>query len=686
MTTVLLAGCQSTPLASYLKAVGVLRLVAEQTDPDARGRWTPVGFEIDSSLDPDALVEFLTREYVPTPIVAPWNGGSGFFSGDKQSGIKPIETSSDARFAPYREVIAACRAALDATGLDTAPEEEAKAVFLAQLRATLPDVALPWMDAAVVLTDGRPSFPPLLATGGNDGRLEFSNNQMQRLAELLLKPAPRIRRLARASLFGNISPDLERAKIGQFSPMAAGGANAGAGFGRGSLINPWDYVLLIEGSLLFAAAATRRDEVAARGTMSFPFSVRASAAGYGTAATNDPSSSHNEMWLPLWDHFAAPIALRRLFGEGRAKVGRRAARSAVDFARAACSLGVDRGITSFERVGFHKRNGKSYFAIPLGPWPVTRRRNVGLLDPIDSWLLSVRRAADAKHVPGSLVRAAARLDDAVLEICRRDSVASVADLVVALGEIEAVASRSPKAREALRRPIPPLAPTWLESADDRSVELRLAAALAASGVRRHLAAVNPARPTQWDVDTVEQVWGSCDLVRNLGEVLQRRDHAADRGVTYPQPRTFAALADVAAVVRGDVDDARLEHLLRGLCLLDSSVAWPALAPAAERAVPPAAFAMLRCALDARSADTGRPILTPGLTHRALAGDLWGATRIAERRLRGTGTPLRCGPQIAPAGEARRIAAALAFPLSSRDQARLHALITRPRSEEKTIHD
>ena len=34
-----LKGCSPTPLANYHKALGILRLVAEQADPTARGWW-----------------------------------------------------------------------------------------------------------------------------------------------------------------------------------------------------------------------------------------------------------------------------------------------------------------------------------------------------------------------------------------------------------------------------------------------------------------------------------------------------------------------------------------------------------------------------------------------------------------------------------------------------------------------
>ena len=39
MSEIILAGCTPTPLANYLKALGVFRLVAEQKDADVKGYW-----------------------------------------------------------------------------------------------------------------------------------------------------------------------------------------------------------------------------------------------------------------------------------------------------------------------------------------------------------------------------------------------------------------------------------------------------------------------------------------------------------------------------------------------------------------------------------------------------------------------------------------------------------------------
>ncbi len=65
-----LAGIHPEPLADYLKAIGVLRLVSEQVDPDARGWWNGDDFQLASNLDADELVNFFLIDYQPTPLIA----------------------------------------------------------------------------------------------------------------------------------------------------------------------------------------------------------------------------------------------------------------------------------------------------------------------------------------------------------------------------------------------------------------------------------------------------------------------------------------------------------------------------------------------------------------------------------------------------------------------------------------
>lgn len=65
MTDILLEGCTSRPLASYLKALGILRLVGEQRDAHACGAWRNGCFVLSSSLDRKALCDFSSTNGIP---------------------------------------------------------------------------------------------------------------------------------------------------------------------------------------------------------------------------------------------------------------------------------------------------------------------------------------------------------------------------------------------------------------------------------------------------------------------------------------------------------------------------------------------------------------------------------------------------------------------------------------------
>ena len=74
-----LKGCAPVPLAHYLKALGIFRIVAEQVEPSAKGYWIGDSFRLKTTMDRESLRTFFLEKYSPTPIVAPWNGGSGFY-------------------------------------------------------------------------------------------------------------------------------------------------------------------------------------------------------------------------------------------------------------------------------------------------------------------------------------------------------------------------------------------------------------------------------------------------------------------------------------------------------------------------------------------------------------------------------------------------------------------------------
>ena len=59
----ILTGCRPKPLASYLKALGILRLIAEQKDSQAMGLWEGESFVISTELSNDDFVVFFCDEY-----------------------------------------------------------------------------------------------------------------------------------------------------------------------------------------------------------------------------------------------------------------------------------------------------------------------------------------------------------------------------------------------------------------------------------------------------------------------------------------------------------------------------------------------------------------------------------------------------------------------------------------------
>lgn len=361
-----LEGCAPVPLAGYLKALGVFRLAAEQSDEDARGFWQSERFVLRTKLTEHELVRYFIEAWWPTPIVAPWNGGSGFWPKDNREGFDAIKSSNSSRLKTYIETIRVCEELIAEKELEQAPKDDEKTEFIGYLRARLSDDACRWLDGAIVLTTEGPRYPPVLGTGGNDGRLDFSNNFMRRVAQVNSIDPEENCKLLQASLFSAPATNLKKGAVGQFSPGAAGGVNAGVGFEAEARVNPWDFILTVEGAIVFAAAAVRRHAHDRAAAFAYPFATRAVGAGTGATTLADEQDARSEFWTPLWSRAVSLEELLHLMSEGRAVLDLKAARDGLDFARAAGELGFARGIDAFQRHGFLMRAGKAYFATPLG--------------------------------------------------------------------------------------------------------------------------------------------------------------------------------------------------------------------------------------------------------------------------------------------------------------------------------
>lgn len=712
-----LAGCSPVPLAHYLKALGVLRLVAEQADPQVRGWWRDESFHLSTRLNAQELMDFFLRDYHPTPLIAPWNGGSGFYPKDNKSGIDAIAKSKASRLSEYRQAIELGRQAT--AHLAERPKEDAKIQMIQQCRRTWRGSLLSWLDAALVLSaDGSPSYPALLGTGGNDGRLDFTNNFMQRVSELFdceepLGPArqPAIPLLA-SSLFREATSSLAKGKaVGQFLPGGAGGANGTTGFGSDSLVNPWDFILLMEGTIFFAASLSRRSLTDTLPQASAPFAVRATAVGYGSMAVAD-EGARGEQWMPLWDRPATAREIVFLISEGRSQIHNKPAQRPVDFARAIACLGVARGITAFQRFGYIERNGQANLATPLGRWRVEPQPHQDLIDQISPWVDRLRRDASDNHAPTSIARAVRNCEEAMLACCRGGrNPQRWQELLMALGDAQAQLITSPRfTTEKNLRPLPSLSANWLQAADDGSVELRLALALAAQfgisgrgdldwqdSVRRHFLPLDESGQFHTGsnglVSDTRVVCSGKDLQRDALALVRRRVVEAGRSGQSHFPLagfggTEAVLSDVAAFIAGNVDDARILSLAQPLMALKwKGFSSPLTRPRASSADSGvlALYGPLRLTHCPRPIplQTGaiRVRLDPAIFARLATGDLTSAITMSARRLTASGLRPHFNQVAAEPALTLRLSASLAFPIADRDAVILAGRLTRAVNQE-----
>lgn len=628
MPELVLRGVRSLPLVGYLKAVGLLRIASTQIDAEARGRWRSGTFELSGSFSCSDLAAFFLEGYAPTPVVSPWNGGSGFYPKDNCEAIEWIERSDDARFAAYRAAISASRETIASVGLESKPDRGQKLRLVRALRARLPDQALAWLDAALIQLGDEIEYPPLLGSGGNDGHYDFSNNFARAAVSMLGEESKRSRALLGAALGGG-GRDLEaKLSMGHFlrdsSPVNSPKGEADA------LGNPWDLLLSVEGALVFTAAAARRHQHEARRTLVSPFTAFPTAAGYGSSATGE--KGRRELWMPLWSSWAQASEVIALVREGRARVGSRQARSGLDFVRAAGSLGVARGIDAFERYAILERAGQSSLAVPAGRIEVRPRPSAEAIATLDRHLDRLGRILRGDP-PRSVQDAIRALERSVFAFADSARPEHGCEVLERLGRLESALTRSAGLGGDVRPLSGAAAAPWLESADDGSVEFELAVALGSlregrgrlPAIRDYLHGTEPmGQGGRRYPETATPIAHQLRWERRLAALHSRRfldaadaPSAAGRSSGEPSPGSIrfrsgvpASLAALRSLARMEVDGERVLALVAGLSLLDwwsLDVPNPAAAPAGRRdprSVPLAVFDLLLLAFSDRSRGEG----------------------------------------------------------------------------------
>lgn len=605
MNEILLKGCAPTPLAHYLKALGILRIVAEQKDKHAKGAWCEDGFILKTTLREDELCRFFLEEYQPSPILAPWNGGSGFYYQEtktneldpetgkkKKTGVrgqattatKTLDTilnSKTDRLKNSSEIIADLKRVISVFDFKESPKDR-KMEFIKYLRGEIDENYLDALDSCVAITDEQPLFPPIFGSGGNDGNLDFTNNFYQQIIRMIDVDTGKSTSIAKSEIgnafFNKALLGLEAGAIGQFAPGHAGGPNSSTGFEGNGGVNGWDYILMIEGALLFASSVTRRLESNDNATLSFPFTVRMTGGGAGSASSSDESDSRNEIWMPLWNRFASISELKTLLREGRASLDKKRCRDGLDFARSVALLGTDRGIASFQRFGFFMRSGKAYHATPLGRIFTCNNPNADLINDLETghWLNRIRMAARAKEADTSTKSMVRMLENSLFDLTRHPTGELIKKLICLIGNICLKQSKSRKLSEKNTK-LPLLDSSWLIEADHADEAFRIACAFSSIGfegspsMRSHIFPLESING--WEIKTDGKsklcTWTHAPFTTEICMMAERRLLLSRQGKIRFSPKGSSPVNEttIAAFLDNPEMDKNISDLLPGLCLV-----------------------------------------------------------------------------------------------------------------------
>lgn len=676
-----LNGCSPSPLAHYLKALGILRLVTEQADDTARGWWEGERFRLATKLSKDELERFFLDKYEPTPIYNPWGGRSGFYPDNSEKSarlaLEKIENSQHQRFQTYKDVIKTTKDMINTISNGKKPNDEKKEQLILSLRRSVRGKSTLWLDTVSAVTGAGDSlnvnFAAIFGTGGNEGSGSYTSAYMEAIDQCLIKAS--WNHSLPMTLFGSneVSGCIWNKSMGQFMPNCPG--------------TPWDLLLAFEGACTVRSAVASRNTIDSTKWMASPFFVAPTSSGYMSESRADEyalkngkeRSGNGEQWFPLWSRPILFSELNHTFLEGRAATNKKRAVDGWSMARAISSLGVQKGITEFVRYGYQQRNNQAtHFAVPLGRFRVPEKISPKLacLDDLDTWLSMLRKQARHKDAPARLRHVERGLFDALFAVTQHPEEASRWQAVlVCMADVEAVLRTGSGFKAG---PIPKLRPEWVTAADDLSPEFRLAlsCALSREPIRQHwLPLENNGRfktsgnSLQSDVRVVMQgrdgVNDAIHLV--LRRLIDAEQHGERRLPITPGFRASARQDDLAELIAGNVDLNRTMTLARALMALDKKQ-WTdkplQIGHSSGWQYPDDAWLMIRLNMLPCKLPDGKEIpVDPAIVRRLANGDAATAVNLALRRLRSAGiiSTVRMA-SVAPE-TARLWAAALAFPIT-----------------------
>jgi CRISPR-associated protein Csx17 len=469
MESLILTGCQVQPFCGYFKSIGLLRILNQQLDRKIRGYWREDGnFALDG-IDRTQLLEFLTDRYKPTPLIQPWNNGTGF-----TKGLSPDIPTAE-RFDRHQRLAAICKSAAAFTGLNEKDKVDrpAKIAILNRLKQIVPSDLRAGVDTAWIVYPDliKPNF--LLANGGMSGNVDLGKLQIQNINLVFDEWGNAVagaRAQLTAALFGDIGTHINIAgTIAFLSPVHTGGISSNSdGKKTEAQSNPWDYLLALEGLLSLTPNLCRRyrnssDPIVA----TIPFAVRPQAVGNGSLATGDKCMG--EIWVPIWHRPSLWKTIEHIFDRHRLTIDRQPVQTSTQAQLAVANLGRGSEIAEFIRYAFLVRNGDAQFAIALDRYQTGRTPKISPAIEIDRWLGIIART----ELPNTIITAISAVRHAQWHFANGEP---LLNLLVAVGKLQNRIENS--SMSDLRPPV--LTRAWYDQIEASPVFRLALAKLAAS--------------------------------------------------------------------------------------------------------------------------------------------------------------------------------------------------------------
>jgi CRISPR-associated protein Csx17 len=575
------SGCLLEPLGSYLKSLGLLRMLGRDTK--TAGYWDGCRFVLDTPFSVTQAISYFTDEVQFSPIITPWNGANGIWKKDATSELI-TKIGDSPRLATLKVVIQKVKVLIEQRGTIRQPSRKEKPEFIQQCFGEIKDEEWQMWAKACVNTVADSSgkidfvFSYLLGTGGNIGARDLGANYLQAISYLVDletgNPSSIAKSCWESAILGVSLKDtvVQEALSAQYFPNVdyvldskkypyepSGGSST-------TTVNPADVVLLTEGLLLFSSIAKRKLESDEKGVAEYSLAVDLCNGTAETAVSGEARSNLEEFWLPIWREPLTFDTLRnRLALTLRGRLPRQGRPDTLDFAENIAREAKTYGIYEFQRIGFFPRKGKSNFAVTLGIFSPGQSGDLGVeLTGYRKRLSIIARGASATQ---TLVGLSRQLEAELMALSSGHG--SVISILKTLGQLELYLSRSPSIQEQIN-PQSKLKADWIIKAfnESSSVLMRLALSLSSLRLRDRLSvAVSSQKGCFWSDKTL--YWGE-DLVTNLIEL--QRDWVREEE-PYPKSRVTVKFLDVAEFISGSVDLRELEVLAAGFSICKIPYDW-----------------------------------------------------------------------------------------------------------------